>query len=315
MASQEISAEFPFTKQRVSVLDSTMAYVDTGAPTPASPTIVLMHGNPTSSYLWRNIIPHLSPIARCVAPDLVGFGDSGKMPANTYYVRDHIRYFDAFMDAVVLDADAEKPNKVFLVLHDWGSALGFHWASRHEARVAGLVFMEFILAGMKLDDLQGGRQVFQNFRTEGVGRRLIVQENAFIELVLAKLGVVRGLTDAELAHYRAPFVDPATREPIYRFPNEIPFDDHPPDVAGLVRAYFAWLAATDVPKLMFWATPGAIVSVEKAKELASQMKNIASVDVGPGSHYLQEDNPHLIGRETRNFVERVWKEQGPKPAL
>ncbi|OAP60499.1 hypothetical protein AYL99_05501 [Fonsecaea erecta] len=307
MASQEISAEFPFTKQRVSVLDSIMAYVDTGAPTPAAPTIVLVHGNPTSSYIWRNIIPHLSPISRCIAPDLVGFGDSGKMPSNTYYIRDHVRYFDAFMDNMFHEgANKDKKEKVFLVLHDWGSALGLHWASRHEEQVAGLVFMEFILEGMTLDDFGGARQIFQDFRTEGVGRRLIVEDNVFIELVLAKVGVHRGLSEAELTHYRAPFLDPATRESIYRFPNELPLDGHPVDVAQLVQAYFTWLTGTEVPKLMFWADPGAIVSVDKAKVLESQLKNIVSVGIGPGNHYLQEDNPHLIGRETKVFVERVW---------
>ncbi|EXJ53361.1 uncharacterized protein A1O5_13401 [Cladophialophora psammophila CBS 110553] len=304
MASQEISAEFPFTKQRVPILDSTMAYIDTGAPNPTSPAVVFVHGNPTSSYIWRNVIPHLSPIARCIAPDLIGFGDSGKMPSNSYYVRDHIQYFDAFMDKII---DNDGKEKLFLVVHDWGSALGLHWASRNEEKVAGLIFMEFILPGMKLDDLQDGRQIFHDFRTEGIGRKLIVEGNVFIELVLAKVGVRRGLTEAELAHYRAPFLDPKAREPIYRFPNELPFDGHPADVAELVQAYFTWLTATPVPKLMFWGTPGAIVSVERAKVLADQMKNVKSVGVGPGNHYLQEDNPHLIGRETKEFVEQVWR--------
>jgi len=281
-----------------------MAYVDTGAPTPTAPTIVLVHGNPTSSYIWRNVIPHLSPIARCVVPDLIGFGDSGKMPSNAYYFRDHVRYFDAFMDEILAKNDKEK---LFLVIHDWGSALGFHWASRNEKNVAGLTFMEFILPGMKLDDLRDGRQIFHDFRTEGIGRRLIVDENVFIELVLAKVGVARGLTEAELAHYKSPFLDPKTREPIYRFPNELPFDGHPPDVAELVQAYFTWLTNTSVPKLMFWGDPGAIISVEKAKGLASQMKNVESVGIGPGNHYLQEDNPHLIGRVTKDFIEQVWR--------
>ena len=302
MASQEISAEFPFTKKRISILDSSIAYVDTGAPTPTSPTIVFVHGNPTSSYIWRNIIPHLSPIARCVAPDLIGFGDSGRMPSDTYYFRDHVRYFGAFMDAVLADNAKEK---LFLVIQDWGSALGFHWASQNEEKVAGLTFMEFILAGRKLDDLRGGAQLFRDFRTEGVGRRLIIDENVFIELVLAKVGVGRGLTEAEMSHYRAPFLDPKTREPIYRFPNELPFDGHPADVDELVQAYFKWLTKTSVPKLMFWGDPGAIISVEKATELASQMKNIKSVGIGPGNHYLQEENPHLIGRVTKDFVEQV----------
>ena len=304
MSSQKISAEFPFIKKRVSILDSTIAYVDTGAPTPKAPTIVLVHGNPTSSYLYRNIIPHLSPIARCVAPDLIGFGDSGKMPSNTYYIRDHVRYFNAFMDTIL----ADKPEqKVFLVIQDWGSALGFNWASQNEGRVAGIAFMEFILPGMKMADLKGPAEIFRDFRTEDVGRRLIIDENVFIELVLGKGGVARGLTEAEMAHYRAPFTDPKTREPMYRFPNEIPFDGQPQDVAKLVQAYFAWLTKTTLPKLLFWADPGSIIPANKVDELTSQMKNVRSVGIGPGHHFLQEDNPHLIGRVTKEFVEQVWK--------
>ena len=306
MASQEISAEFPFTKKKVSVLDSSFAYIDTGAPTPTSPTVVFVHGNPTSSYIWRNIIPHISPIARCIAPDLIGFGDSGKMPSNTYRVSDHIRYFAAFMEAILEGTDEQK---IFLVVQDWGSTLGLHWASQNAERVAGLTFMEFILAGRKLEDLGGAAEMFRNFRTEGVGRKLIIDENVFVEVVLAKVGVTRGLTEAEMSHYRAPFLNPADREPVYRFPNEIPFDGHPADVAELVEAYFAWLKNTGVPKLMFWGDPGAIVSPEVAEELASQMKNIKSVGIKPGRHYLQEEDPHLIGRVTKEFVEQVWEEQ------
>ncbi|KAJ9606990.1 hypothetical protein H2200_009001 [Cladophialophora chaetospira] len=303
MAPQEISTEFPSTKQRVSVLDSSMAYIDTGAPTLTSPTVVFVHGNPTSSYIWRNIIPHLSPIARCIAPDLVGFGDSGKMPSNTYRVRDHIRYFDAFMETVI---GGSRDQNIFLVVQDWGSALGLNWASHNEERVAGLTFMEFLLAGRKLEDLRGAATIFRDFRTGDVGRRLIIDENVFVETILAKVGVARGLTEAEMSHYRAPFLDPADREPIYRFPNEIPFDGHPADVAELVEAYFVWLKTTSVPKLMFWGDPGAIVSVEMAEELAGQMKNVKSVGISPGRHYLQEDDPHLIGRVTKEFVEQVW---------
>jgi haloalkane dehalogenase len=303
MASDAISADFPFTKQRVPVLDSTMEYVDTGLPTPTSPTVVLLHGNPTSSYLYRNIIPHLSPIARCIAPDLVGFGGSGKMPSKSYHIRDHIRYFATFMDAVLPRSTTEK---LFFVIHDWGSTLGFNWASKNEDRVAGLAFMEFILAGMKLDEFHAdSREMFKNFRTEGIGRQLIIEQNLFIEVVLAQAGVARGLTEPEMQHYRAPFLDPRDREPIYRFPNELPFDGHPADVAELVEAYFAWLMETEVPKLMFWGEPGALVSAEKARELEGQMKNVRSVGIGPGMHYLQEDNPHLIGEETRKFVEKV----------
>ncbi|KEF59002.1 uncharacterized protein A1O9_03845 [Exophiala aquamarina CBS 119918] len=308
MAEQEISTEFPFTKKRVSVLDSSIAYIDTGAPTSTSSTIIFIHGNPTSSYIWRNVIPHLSSIARCLAPDLVGFGDSGKMPANTYYLRDHVRYFGAFMDTLL--PESTDPGKLFFVLQDWGSAIGFNWASQNEERVAGLVFMEFMLADMKLDNLPTSGQIFRDFRTEDVGRRLIIDENIFIEIILGRASRAgRGLAEAEMVHYRAPFLDPKSREPIYRFPNELPFDGHPADVDERVKAYFTWLMKTSIPKLMFWASPGAFISPDKAKELAAQMKNVQSVDIGAGNHYLQEENPHLIGRVTKEFVEQIWQEK------
>lgn len=211
------------------------------------------------------------------------------------------------MDTLFADGGAAEKEKFFLVLQDWGSALGFDWAHRHENRVAGLAFMEFILAGLKMDEFPESGQIFRQFRTEGVGRRLIVDENVFIEVVLAKVGVARGLTEAEMSHYRAPFLDLQTREPIYRFPNEIPFDGHPADVDEIVQGYFTWLMETDVPKLMFWADPGAMISAAKAKELAGRLKNVKSVDIGPGNHYLQEENPHLIGKATREFVEQVWR--------
>jgi len=303
MASQAISPDFPFTKQHVAVLDSTMAYVDTGLPTATAPTVVFLHGNPTSSYLYRNIIPHISPIARCIAPDLIGFGDSSKMPSNGYYVRDHVRYIAAFLDAVV---PKEKSEKLFLVIHDWGSALGFDWASKNPSRIAGLVFMEFIIAGKSINDLpERPRKVFTDFRTERVGREMIIDQNMFIQVLLGRNGTVRDLSEAEMQHYRKPFLDPKDREPVYRFPNEIPFDGHPADVAKIVEDYWAWVQGSEVPKLMFWAEPGTIISVEKVREIEAGLKNVRSVGIGPGTHFLQEDNPHLIGEETRKFVLEV----------
>jgi haloalkane dehalogenase len=303
MASQAISADFPFTKHHVAVLDSTMAYVDTGMPSATAPTVVFLHGNPTSSYLYRNIIPHISPIARCIAPDLIGFGDSGKMPSNAYYIRDHVRYIAAFLDAVV---PKEKKEQFFLVIHDWGSALGFDWASKNPSRVAGLVFMEFICPGMSINDLpEEPRAAFTGFRTERVGREMIIDQNLFIEVLLGRGGTVRELSEAEMQHYRKPFLDPKDREPVYRFPNEIPFDGYPTDVAKRVDDYWAWLQGSEVPKLMFWADPGAIIPPKKAREIEIGLKNVRSVGIGPGNHYLQEDNPRLIGEETRKFVQEV----------
>ncbi|KAF2675231.1 putative Haloalkane dehalogenase [Microthyrium microscopicum] len=303
MTSPSISADFPFTKERVAVLDSTIAYVDTGLPAANAPTVVFLHGNPTSSYLYRNIIPHISPIARCIAPDLVGFGDSGKMPSNGYYVREHVQYIAAFLDAV---APKEQTEELFLVIHDWGSALGFDWASKNPSRVAGLVFMEFICAGKSLQDLpEAPRTLFTNIRTEKPGREMIIDQNLFIEVILGRDGTARDLSEAEMRHYRKPFLDPKDREPLYRFPNEIPFDGNPTDVAKMVDDYWTWLEASEVPKLMFWAAPGRVNPMAKLTEIEASFKNLKSVGIGPGTHYLQEENPTLIGEETRKFILEV----------
>lgn len=303
MAPQAISAEFPFTKRHVAVLDSTIAYVDTGLPSVAAPTVVFLHGNPTSSYLYRNIIPYISPVARCIAPDLVGFGDSSKMPSNDYYVRDHVRYIAAFLDNVL---HQEKVDKLFLVIHDWGSALGFDWASKNPSRIAGLVFMEFICPGLSLRDFpEQRRALFTDFRTEEIGRKMIIEQNLFIEVVLGQGGTARELTEEEMWHYRKPFLDPKDREPVYRFPNELPLDGHPADVVKMVQSYWNWFQDSNVPKLMFWAEPGAIISVERARDIETSLKNITSVGIGAGNHYLQEDNPQVIGQETRKFVQEL----------
>ena len=305
MASESISPDFPFTKKHISVLDSQMAYVDTGAPNPETPTVLMLHGNPTSSYLYRNIIPHLSPVARCIAPDLMGCGDSDKMPSNGYYIREHIAYFAAFMDAVI---PASNPSKLFLMIHDWGSAIGFDWSRKNSERVSGLIFMEWVIPSISLLDFDPSkREMFEKFRTEGVGRELIIDQNVFIEIILGKAGTARGLTEVEMEHYRRPFLNPKDREPMYRFPNEIPFGGHPANVAEIVDKYWEWLRNNEVPKLMFWGEPGAVVSPEKAEELVGMMKNVRSVGLGKGRHFLQEDNPQLIGEESRKFVEEVVK--------
>ncbi|EOD44457.1 putative haloalkane dehalogenase protein [Neofusicoccum parvum UCRNP2] len=209
-----------------------MAYVDTGLLTKTAPTVLFLHGNPTSSYIYRNIVPHVSPIARCIVPDLVGFGDSGKMPSNAYYVRDHILYFAAFMDAVV---PKNKTEKLFLVLHDWGSAIGLDWGRKNPTRVEGVSFMEYVYEARREALLPELRETFEKFRAEEVERQLITEENMFIEGVLGQFGTARGLTEAEMQHYRRPFLKKEDREPMYRFPNEIPVDGEPEDAHIPVR--------------------------------------------------------------------------------
>jgi haloalkane dehalogenase len=184
-----------------------------------------------------------------------------------------------------------------LVLHDWGSALGLHWARRHPDLVAGLALMEFLTPFPTWDDFpEAVRSLFQQFRTEGIGRELIVDQNVFVERVLPG-AVVRPLTGDEMDHYREPFVDPAAREPVWRFPNELPIAGEPADVYAAAEQYHEWLLATDVPKLFFWASPGAVISEAKAGWYAQALRNCRTVALGPGVHFVQEDHPDLIGRE------------------
>jgi haloalkane dehalogenase len=275
-----------------------MSYIDTSSiPNCNLPTALFLHGNPTSSYLWRNVIPHVSPIARCIAPDLPGFGSSGKMPSNSYRIVDHTAYLAAFISAVI-----PAPQKIVLVIHDWGSALGFDWARQNPDRVAGLAFMEFIYPMPSWNDFhEGARAIFQAFRGPE-GRKLVIDDNVFIEQLLFS-AVQRGFTEEEKTAYRAPFLDPKDREPIYRFPNEIPIDGQPKDVYEMAEKYHEWLLESEVQKLMLWVEPGALIGEERRRFYEKHLKNCRSVGVGDGGHYLQEDQPGAIGREVKGFVE------------
>jgi haloalkane dehalogenase len=291
-----ISSEFSFTVNYVNILDSKMAYVDTSHPTETTTTALFLHGNPTSSYIWRNIIPHVSPKLRCVAPELIGMGKSSK-PDIAYRFVDHARYLDAFLDVVV------PKGKVVLVGQDWGSALAFHWARRHPDRVASLVFMEFIRPFPLWNDAikSEHQETFKAFRTPGVGRKLIFEQNVFVKGLLPG-GVVRALSEAEQAYYESPYLDEKSREPVYRWPNELPIEGSPTDVYEIAEKYHKWLLESDIPKLMFWATPGVFVSEEQAHWYLENLKNVKGVFVGEGIHYLQEDHPHRIGTEIAEFV-------------
>ncbi|CAG5174347.1 uncharacterized protein ALTATR162_LOCUS7767 [Alternaria atra] len=302
MVAEEVSPDFPFEKKHVKTLDSFMAYVDTGTPNTAATTVVFVHGNPTSSYLWRNIIPHISPVARCVAPDLVGFGDSGKMPSNGYYIREHAEYFGAFMEAVLPAND-----KVVLVVHDWGSALGFDWARKNEQRVAGLVFMEFVYASLTAENFVGWDDRLSKMRDPDTGHKLVLEENYFVEVILKKHGTSKGVPEAVMEHYRRPFANPLDREPQWRMPNEIPLEGRAPDVGKMVWQAWEWLKAgnNQVPKLIFWVEPGMLVPPHRVKDVAEWMGNPKVVGLGPSGHFPQEEYPHRIGEETRKFVDNI----------
>jgi haloalkane dehalogenase len=282
------------TEHDLSVLDSMIHFRESGAGDP----IVFLHGNPTSSYLWRNVIPRLEAEGRCLAPDLIGMGRSGK-PAIGYRFVDHARYLDAWFDALDL-------RRVTLVVHDWGSALGFHWARRHSERIAGIAFMEAIVRPLTWDEWpEAGRDLFRAFRTPGVGEQLIFERNVFIENVLPG-SILRKLTAEEMDAYRAPFVDPKSRTPVWRWPNEIPLDGEPKDVVEIVDAYGKWLAHSSVPKLLLTFEPGAILGEKLAAWCGDTFRDLEVCNLGPGIHFVQEDQPEAIADAVRQWRRR-WR--------
>ncbi|HEV8393335.1 MAG TPA: haloalkane dehalogenase [Vicinamibacterales bacterium] len=285
-----ISSVDTHPRRTVRVLDTHMSYVDTGTGDP----IVFLHGNPTSSYLWRNIIPFLTGCGRCLAPDLVGMGRSGKAPNKTYRFTDHARYLDAWFDALALT------DRVVLVVHDWGSALGFHWASRHPERVQGIAYMEAIVQPRRWDDFPAGRDAMFRALRSDKGEPMVLGDNFFVETVLPK-SVMRLLSDEEMAAYRAPFPDPESRLPTLVWPRELPIAGEPADVVSAVEQYGRWLAASAVPKLFVAAEPGALL-VGRAREFCRTWPNQQEVTV-KGIHYVQEDSPAEIGRALQEWLQ------------
>lgn len=283
--AEAISALFPYPSRYVEVLGSRLHYIDEGEGDP----VLFLHGNPTSVYLWRNIMPHLAGSARIVAPDLIGMGKSDK-PDIEYRFVDHARYIDAFIEALDL-------KRITFVIHDWGSALGFYYGLRHEDNVKGLAFMEAILRPISWAEFpEAARRTFQGFRDPDAGWDLAVNKNVFVERVLPG-STVRTLSDEEMNVYREPFLDPPTRKPVWRWPNEIPIEGQPPDVWQIATDYSAWLRRTPIPKLFFYAQPGALNQADAVVWVRENLPNTRLIDIGAGSHFIQEDNPHLIGRE------------------
>ena len=278
--------------KRVAVLDTDMAYVDTGRGNP----VVFLHGNPTSSFLWRKIIPHVQGVARCLAPDLVGMGQSGKAPSGDYRFVDHVRYLDAWFDAL------ELTENVTLVMHDWGSALGFHWARRHPDRVSGLVYMEAIVRPLTWAEWpENARKVFQGMRSPA-GEELVLQKNVFVERILPA-SIIRTLSHEEMDVYRTPYREAGeSRRPTLQWPREIPVEGEPADVVEIVEAYGRWLAQSQVPKLFINADPGSIL-VGAQREFCRSWPNQDEVTV-KGIHFIQEDSPLEIGQAIRTFVGR-----------
>ncbi len=295
----EISPDFPFEKKRQPVLESEIAYIDEGNGRP----IVFLHGNPTSSYLWRNVMPHVLDAGyRAIAPDLIGMGDSGK-PDIGYTFADHARYLDIFLNSLDLE------DAVFVV-HDWGSGLGMRHARLNPDRVSALAFMEAIVPpAFPVASLEAMGEpatgLFRALRTEGQGEEMVLQNNFFVEEILPKFGILRGLTDAEMAVYRAPYPNPQSRLPTLVWPRQIPIAGEPADVVEEIAANGGWLTSSKVPKLAFWAEPGAIMPKMAVDWLVANVPNLETRFVGAGLHFIQEDHPHVIGHGLVDWLRRI----------
>lgn len=278
-------------KRRVAVLGSEMAYREAGHGDP----IVFLHGNPTSSYLWRNVIPHVADLGRCIAPDLIGMGDSNKVPGIEYRFADHRRYLEAFFEAVGVRDSAT------LVVHDWGSALGFDWANRHGDAVTGIAYMEAIVRPVTWNDWpELSRDIFEAMRSPA-GEKIVLEKNVFVERILPA-SILRTLSDQEMDEYRRPYRRAGEdRRPTLTWPREVPISGEPRDVVAVVEDYGRWLSESDVPKLFINADPGAIL-VGAQREFCRTWPNQTEVTVA-GTHFIQEDSPDEIGVALRRWIE------------
>ena len=276
----------PLAKTSMTVRGAQMAVHESGSGDP----IVFLHGNPTSSYLWRDVIPHLADRARCIAPDLIGMGDSGKLGSSgpdRYTFDEHSRYLDEMLDQLDIG------DRVTLVIHDWGSALGFDWANRHRDRVAGIAYMEGIVRPLTWDEWpESARGIFQGMRSDA-GEGIVLDKNLFIEAILPS-SILRTLSGEEMDEYRRPFVAGGEdRRPMLTWPRQIPLDGEPADVVARAEAYAAWLATSEVPKLFINADPGSILTGAQ-REFCRSWPNQTEVTVA-GLHFIQEDSAEAIG--------------------
>ncbi|APR79105.1 haloalkane dehalogenase [Minicystis rosea] len=282
------------TVRRLDVLDSYLSYREVGSGSP----IVLLHGNPTHSYVWRNVLPHVAPRGRVLAPDLIGMGQSGK-PESPYRFRDHARYLDAWFAKLDL-------RDVVLVGYDWGGVLALDWARRHPDRVRGVVVFETFLQPMFLRDFPPqGAELFRALRTPGAGEKLVLEQNGFLEKSLSN-GVKRGLTETERAEYYAPFPDPASRRPMLQWPRELPIDGEPADVVAVVEDNGRWLSSSpEIPKLLLTFDGKGLSNAPAIVAWAQQtMPSLEVVPLGPAGHHAPEDAPDAIGKAIVAWLDR-----------
>ncbi|RKG52582.1 haloalkane dehalogenase [Corallococcus sp. AB011P] len=281
---------------QVQVLDSFISYREAGTGSP----IVFLHGNPTSSHVWRNVIPRLADRGRCLAPDLIGMGESGK-PDIAYRFADHARYLDAWFDALGL-------RDVVLVGYDWGGVLALDWARRHPDRVRGVAVFETFLRPMRWSDWPPqGEQLFRALRTPEVGEQLVLEQNAFLEKSFAN-GVQRGLAEGDRAVYSAPYPDAASRRPVLQWPREIPIDGEPADVAAVIERYDAWLSQPSVKPVLLLTFGDTGLNAPRIVEWArANLRSLEIVPLGRAGHHAPEDAPEDIARALQAWMDRsAW---------
>jgi haloalkane dehalogenase len=292
-SKEDISADFPFKPNYLEIHGSKIHYIEEGKGDP----ILFLHGNPTSSYLWRNIIPHLSSLGRCIAPDLIGMGKSDK-PNINYTFDDHYDYLLGFIEKMEL-------KNITLVIHDWGSGLGFHYANTHRDNIKGVAFMEAVYKPFSWDQMPPGMdKMFKILRAPFIGWLMISVANMFVKKMIPDM-INRKLTREEFEHYKSPYPTIASRKPVRVWPQEIPIEGKPKRVYDKIEAYAKWLTETKIPKICFYAHPGAIIRDEGVQYIKDNFPNTKMVDIGKGLHYIQEDNPHLIGSELAEWYKNL----------
>ena len=285
-----------YGKKHIEVNGKSMAYIDVGEGDP----IVFLHGNPTSSYLWRNIMPFAEDLGRCIAPDLIGMGDSEKLDdpgPDSYRFVEHREYLDGILEALGVNQN------VLLVIHDWGSALGFDWANRHRDAVRGICYMEALVRPVTWDEWpEAATGIFKGFRSDA-GESMVIEKNVFVENVLPA-SIIRKLEPEEQDEYRRPFARAGEdRRPTLTWPRQIPIEREPADVTKILDDYGAWMSENDVPKLFVNADPGSIL-IGPQREYCRAWKNQTEITV-PGLHFIQEDSPNEIGAALAKFIKAL----------
>ncbi len=289
-----ISPEFSFTSHFIEIRDSVMHYVDVAGHPDYETTFLFLHGNPTSNYLWRNIIPRLATVGRCIAPDLIGFGKSGK-PDIHYSFQDHFQFIYEFIQKLDL-------KNIILVLHDWGGAIGFHYAKLNPGNIKGIVFMETFCKPMEWDELDPvARWLFKKFRDPEKGQTWNGRYNVFLRFILP-LSVIRKLSSVEKQRYNEPFKKLEHRKPVIKFPQELPFKGDGSKNEDVAEEYYNWLQQTEIPKLLLYAKPGVQIKSKKVELYKSKFPNLTTKYIGAGKHFIQVDQPENIGNEISKWV-------------